>query len=81
VDGNIVKARAKRLREEGAAVKAAHLASRVGDVDTALFEENGNGRLPDFSLVRVDNPPPAGSLGIVTVVSAADDHLIGTLHG
>ncbi|MGB3455572.1 MAG: tRNA (N(6)-L-threonylcarbamoyladenosine(37)-C(2))-methylthiotransferase MtaB [Litorimonas sp.] len=81
VDGNIVKARARALRDEGAAVKAAHLVSRMGDRDVALFEENGNGRLPDFSLVRVDNPPPAGSLASVTVIGARNDHLIGTLHG
>ncbi|MEM7728727.1 MAG: tRNA (N(6)-L-threonylcarbamoyladenosine(37)-C(2))-methylthiotransferase MtaB [Pseudomonadota bacterium] len=86
VDGNIVKARAKALRDAGAAARAAHLASRMGDTDTALFEENGKGRLPDFSLVRLsgeggDNPPPAGSLAQVTVIGATDDHLIGTLHG
>ncbi|GLQ20653.1 tRNA (N(6)-L-threonylcarbamoyladenosine(37)-C(2))-methylthiotransferase MtaB [Algimonas porphyrae] len=81
VDGNIVKVRARLLREAGAAVKAAHLAARIGDTDTALFEENGQGRLPDFSLVRVDNPPPAGSLARVTVIGATDDHLMGSLHG
>lgn len=81
VDGNVVKARAKLLRDAGTAAKAAHLLSRVGDVDIALFEDTGQGRLPDFSLIRVDNPPPAGSLGRVTVISVQDDHLIGTLHG
>jgi threonylcarbamoyladenosine tRNA methylthiotransferase MtaB len=81
VDGNIVKARAKILRDAGAAAKAAHLASRVGDVDVALFEDTGHGRLPDFSLIRVDNPPPAGSLATVTVVEARTDHLIGSLYG
>lgn len=81
VDGNVVKARAKILREAGTSAKAAHLLSRVGDVDVALFEETGQGRLPDFSVIRVDNPPPAGSLGTVTVIDARDDHLIGSLHG
>jgi len=81
VDGNIIKSRAKILRGAGAAAKAAHLTSRVGDVDVALFEDTGQGRLPDFSLIRVDNPPPAGSLATVTVVEARTDHLIGSLHG
>lgn len=81
VDGSIIKARAKTLRDEGVAAKAKHLATRIGDTDTALFEENGNGRLPDFSLIRVDNPPPAGSLARVTVIGAQQDHLIGSLHG
>lgn len=86
VDGNIVKARAKTLRQEGAMMKSAHLRSRIGDNDTALFEETSSkdfawGRLPDFSQIRVDNPTSAGSLGRVTVIGANDDHLIGTLHG
>jgi threonylcarbamoyladenosine tRNA methylthiotransferase MtaB len=81
VDGKIVKARAKALREAGAAVKAKHLASRVGAEDVALFEADGRGRLPDFSMIQVDNPPPAGSLASIRVLSATNDHLIGTLHG
>jgi threonylcarbamoyladenosine tRNA methylthiotransferase MtaB len=81
VDGKIVKARAKALREAGAAVKAKHLASRLGAEDVALFEADGRGRLPDFSMIQVDNPPPAGSLASIRVLSATNDHLIGTLHG
>jgi len=53
VNGAIVKTRAKALREAGGAEKAAHLQSRIGQTDTALFEETGLGRLPDFSLVTV----------------------------
>ncbi len=81
VDGNIVKARAKALREAGAAEKVRHLSRRVGDEDIALFEADGRGRLPDFSLIQVDNPPPAGSLAPVRVLEATQDHLIGALHG
>lgn len=81
VDGNVVKARAKTLRQEGATVKAAHLSSRVGDQDRALFEETRQGRLPDFSLIQVDNPPPAGSIADVLVIGATDDHLIGRVQG
>lgn len=79
VDGNIVKARAKILRDEGQAAKTAHLASRVGQTDMALFEETGQGRLPDFSLIQVDNPPPAGSIATVRVIGATDDHLLGQI--
>ena len=81
VDGNVVKARAKALREAGAEARRLHLASRTGDVDTALFEETGLGRLPDFSLIRVDNPPPAGSLAPVRVLGSDDQQLSGELHG
>lgn len=84
VDGNIVKARAKQLRDAGAEAKAAHLKSKIGQVDVALFEETGSetrlGRLPDFSVIRVDNPPPAGSLVEITVIGATHDHLTGTLN-
>ncbi|WP_427453962.1 tRNA (N(6)-L-threonylcarbamoyladenosine(37)-C(2))-methylthiotransferase MtaB [Litorimonas sp. WD9-15] len=79
VDGNIVKARAKLLREAGAAEKAAHLQTRIGDEDEALFEETGLGRLPDFSMVKVDNPAEAGSLARVRITGATDTQLIGTL--
>ena len=86
VNGNIVKARAKTLREAGAAEKAAHLKTRIGQEDEALFEETGLGRLPDFSMVKVDNPPldikdAAGSLGRVAIVDATDEHLIGHIIG
>ena len=77
VDGNIIKARAKALREAGSTVKAAHLQSRIGDEAVALFEETGLGRLPDFSFVKVDTPPHAGSLARVRVTGATDEHLTG----
>ena len=79
VNGAQIKARAKILREEGQRVKAEHLSSRIGDNDMALFEETGLGRLPDFSLIKVDNPPKAGSLAQVKITGANNDHLIGTL--
>jgi threonylcarbamoyladenosine tRNA methylthiotransferase MtaB len=86
VNGNIVKARAKALREAGAAEKAAHLQTRIGDTDEALFEETGLGRLPDFSMVKVDNPPldikgAAGSLARVRITDATHEHLIGQVIG
>lgn len=81
VDGNIVKARAKILRKAGAAVKTAHLHSRIGAEDTALFEETGLGRLPDFSFVKVDTPPAAGSLANVRITDATPEHLIGHILG
>ena len=81
VNGNIVKARAKALREAGAQEKTAHLQTRIGDEDLALFEETGLGRLPDFSMVKVDNPAAAGSLAKVRITDATDAHLIGQVIG
>ncbi len=79
VDGATIKARAKILRDQGATIKAAHLRLRIGSKDTALFEETGFGRLPDFTLVKVDNPPKSGSLAQVQITDANHEHAIGTL--
>jgi len=91
VNGNIVKARAKALREAGAAEKAAHLQTRIGHEDEALFEDTGHsgfsmGRLPDFSMVKVDNPAldikgAAGSLARVRITGADANNLIGRVIG
>ena len=81
MDGNIVKARAKALRQVGAAEKTKHLQKRVGETDTALFEETGMGRLPDFSLIKVDNPATAGSLAPVKITGASNDYLMGQIIG
>ena len=79
VNGSIIKARAKTLREAGAAMKVAHLKTRIGDIDTALFEETGYGRLPDFSLIKVDNPPTASTMHTVRITGSDGDYLLGTL--
>ena len=81
VNGTIVKARAKALRDAGATEKAAHLQTRIGEGDEALFEETGLGRLPDFSMVKVDNPAVAGSLARVRITGATTDYLIGQVIG
>ena len=81
INGTIVKARAKALRDAGALEKAAHLQNRIGDEDIALFEETGLGRLPDFSVVKVDNPVAAGSLARVRITEAASEELIGQVIG
>ncbi|WP_371396377.1 tRNA (N(6)-L-threonylcarbamoyladenosine(37)-C(2))-methylthiotransferase MtaB [Fretibacter rubidus] len=79
VNGKLIKARAKILRAEGEAVKAAHLQSRIGDIDTALFEETGLGRLPDFTLVKVDNPPAAGQFGRVKITDSDGEYALGRI--
>ncbi len=79
VDGNIIKARARILREEGERVKAAHITSRIGQKGEALFEETGLGRLADFTLVKVDNPPKAGSLAFVEITAIDGDTALGHL--
>ena len=77
--GDIVKARAKELRELGAQMKASHLERRIGQTDSALFEETGLGRLPDFSMVKLDNPPKATSLVEIRITGSDGNHLTGEL--
>ena len=79
VKGATIKTRAKILREEGKRVRALHLKSRIGSTDIALFEETGLGRLPDFTLVKLDNPPKAGSLAKVEIRSSDNEHALGIL--
>ena len=79
IKGDIIKARAKALRQAGAEVKAAHLSQRIGQTDMALFEETGLGRLPDFSLIKLDNPPAASSLRAVKITGSDGDYLLGDL--
>ena len=79
LDGKIIKARAKTLREEGARIKTAHITARIGQKDEALFEETGLGRLSDFTLVKVDNPPKAGSLAFVQITGIDGDAALGHL--
>lgn len=79
VKGDIIKARARQLRDAGAKAKAAHFAQRIGSTDTALFEDTGLGRLPDFSLIKVENPPAASTLARVKVTGANEDYLLGVI--
>jgi threonylcarbamoyladenosine tRNA methylthiotransferase MtaB len=52
VDRRVVKARAARLREAGAAALARHLDAWVGREAMALVERDGVARLADFTTVR-----------------------------
>ena len=55
----IVKARAKRLRDCGDAALRAHLVAQTGKVVRVLTERGGTGRAEDFTRVRVGNVPPS----------------------
>ncbi|NNE58251.1 MAG: tRNA (N(6)-L-threonylcarbamoyladenosine(37)-C(2))-methylthiotransferase MtaB [Hellea sp.] len=81
VKGDIIKARAKVLRGEGEAVKAAHIKARIGQVDEALFEDTGLGRLTDFTLVKIDGPPQGGAFAKVKLTGYDGENALGILHG
>jgi threonylcarbamoyladenosine tRNA methylthiotransferase MtaB len=51
--GDVIKDRAKRLREAADAAWARHMQRLVGTQQTILFERGALGRAADFSLVEV----------------------------
>jgi len=73
----IVKARAKRLREAGAAALRAHLAAQTGKVLRVLTERGGTGRTEDFSRVKVGDAPP--SQMIEMVIAGNDGKMLETM--
>jgi threonylcarbamoyladenosine tRNA methylthiotransferase MtaB len=62
---DIVKARAKRLREAGDAALRAHLAAQTGKVLKVLTERGGTGRTVDFSRVKIGDAPPSQMIEMV----------------
>jgi threonylcarbamoyladenosine tRNA methylthiotransferase MtaB len=61
----IVKARAKRLREAGAAALRAHLTAQTGKILPVLTERGGTGRTEDFSRVKIGDLPPSQMIDMV----------------
>jgi threonylcarbamoyladenosine tRNA methylthiotransferase MtaB len=67
VPGDVVRARAARLRAAGAAALARHLDGEVGTRRRVLTERGDTGRTEAFSLVRFVEPVPPGEIREVTV--------------
>src|SRR4051812_48225417 len=63
----VVKERAKRLRESGEAALRRHLAAEVGARRQVLTETDGLGRTEGFTLVRFPAPVPAGEIRAATI--------------
>ena len=61
----IVKARAKRLREAGEAALRAHLSAQTGKTFRVLTERGGTGRTEDFSRVKIGGVPPSQMIDVV----------------
>jgi threonylcarbamoyladenosine tRNA methylthiotransferase MtaB len=61
----IVKARARRLREAGAAALRKHLDAQTGKTLRVLTERGGAGRIEDFSRVKIGDVPPAQMIDVV----------------
>jgi threonylcarbamoyladenosine tRNA methylthiotransferase MtaB len=58
----VIKERAQRLREKGAAALARHLDREVGTRPRVLTELNGIGRTPQFTAVRLNEPFAPGMI-------------------
>ncbi|KQP80228.1 tRNA (N(6)-L-threonylcarbamoyladenosine(37)-C(2))-methylthiotransferase MtaB [Methylobacterium sp. Leaf117] len=67
VPDDIVRERAARLREAGAAALAVHLASEVGRTHRVLTERGGIARTEGFTPVRLSSDTPAGRFLDVTI--------------
>jgi threonylcarbamoyladenosine tRNA methylthiotransferase MtaB len=67
VAGEVVKQRARRLREAGAASLARRLDSEVGGVREILTEHGGLSRSSQFFAVVLDQPPAPGIVSTVTI--------------
>jgi threonylcarbamoyladenosine tRNA methylthiotransferase MtaB len=61
----IIKARAKRLREAGAAALRKHLDAQTGRTLPVLAERCGTGRTEDFCHVKIGDVPPSQMIDVV----------------
>jgi threonylcarbamoyladenosine tRNA methylthiotransferase MtaB len=77
VPGEIVVARAARLRQEGRVRLEAFLRTEVGSVRTVLMERGGTGRTPQFAEVAVNAAPDAGAIMDVRIIGQDGTRLVG----
>jgi threonylcarbamoyladenosine tRNA methylthiotransferase MtaB len=64
---DVVKDRARRLRERGEAALLKHLTEQVGTRRNVLIEANQLGRTEGFTLVRFASPVKRGEIQTVTI--------------
>ena len=81
VEAAVIKARAARLREAGAAALLRHLDRRVGAEMTAIVERPGAARADDFTPIRVDSPARPGAMIRVRATGHDGERLIGVAAG
>lgn len=75
VDGNLIKARAARLREAGELKVKAHLSAQVGRTHNVLMENPTMGRTEQFAEVLFDAPQNEGQIVSVQIESATHKQL------
>jgi threonylcarbamoyladenosine tRNA methylthiotransferase MtaB len=77
----VVKARAERLRAEGAAALVRHLDAQVGRSVELLVERERTGRAADFTEAALDRPAPPGTLVQATLTGHDGARAFAKLHG
>lgn len=75
----IRKQRAKALREEGQKMIETHYQSQVGKTISAIVESNGLARAEDFSLIKLTDDQPSGSIVWCEITDATPQHLVGSV--
>lgn len=78
VPGDVIKARAARLRAKGDEAVAKHLSAMVGTRQTVLVEKPIQGHTSNFTLVEFNQPQVPGELLDVTIDAAKDKSLLVT---
>ena len=79
VDGKTVKARAARLRAEGAKALERHLQSQIGAEHSLLMETETRGRTPHFTPVTLNTAAQPGAIVTARISGHGHGVLEGTL--
>jgi threonylcarbamoyladenosine tRNA methylthiotransferase MtaB len=77
--GNVVRERARRLREAGARALGRFLDAEVGGTREVLVENDGQGRTPQYAAVRLTGEAMPGTLRQARIVGRGGDRLEGSL--
>ncbi|HET7594833.1 MAG TPA: tRNA (N(6)-L-threonylcarbamoyladenosine(37)-C(2))-methylthiotransferase MtaB [Stellaceae bacterium] len=77
VPGDVIHARAARLREAGAAALQRSLASRIGTTAAVLVEGAGFGHSEHYAPVRFSGGIARGKIASLRITGATDDALLG----
>jgi threonylcarbamoyladenosine tRNA methylthiotransferase MtaB len=79
INGTIIKARAKALREAGEKARDSFLKSCTGTQEYVLIEQPGIGRTERFARVALTGTAPVGTIATAEITGQKDGQLLGRL--
>jgi threonylcarbamoyladenosine tRNA methylthiotransferase MtaB len=79
INGTIIKARAKALREAGEKARDSFLKSCIGTQESVLIEQPGIGRTERFARVALTGTAPVGTIAPAEITGQKDGQLSGRL--